>query len=368
MVPDPTKIAPGVIVCTHLPPPVDGLAFASLKIIEALKGAQISLGIFDISSDIRNFAHHFKRVSRTVRAVRAILFSSRAFPWVYMPVNAGYGVFYNLAIAISARFRRKRIILHHHSFRYVDVKVGLISLLLRICGKDAVQIVLCDCMRDKLEILYGRIETCLRLPSDYYSAPRAADACARERQDSDPVVMGHLSNLTLEKGLDDCIALHRALIARGDAVVLIIGGPCSSSEARQVLAAAISEFPDSLVYLGPLDEAEKERFYRRIDIFLFPTRYRNEADPIVVSDAQSYGLAAAVVARGCLGERMNDHVGIAVSRDADFVAAILARVPTFGLLRDFARDCGPPARNLHLALRAQADAEFAELLNLIKFS
>lgn len=365
MASDSPTLASGLIVCAPLPPPVDGLAFASLKIVEALETAEVPLLVFDVSGGIRNAFYHFKRVWRAWTAALAILFSPRSFAWVYMPVNAGAGVLYNLIIAVFARFRGKRIFLHHHSFQYVDTKNRSIIVLLRLCGTDTVQIVLCDCMRDKLEGLYGKIGVCLTLPSDYYSAPREIRIAA-EKKDRKSLVIGHLSNLTLEKGLDICIGLHRALIARGDAVNLVVGGPCSSPAAKQVLDAAISEFPDSLLYLGPLDEMAKDDFYRRVDIFLFPTRYSNEADPIVVSDAQSYGLATIVAARGCLGERVDDSVGIVVPRDVNFVDTVVELLPDFEALCHFAQSRGPAARMRHLALRSHAVEEFSKLLGQIK--
>jgi len=353
---------------------VDGLAFASLRIIEAFNDARVPLSIFDISGDTRTAAYHFKdpvyhlkRVWRTCHAALGILFSPREFKWVYMPVNSGAGAIYNLVLAAFARLRGKRIILHHHSFRYVDSESSLIARLLRTCGDDAVQIVLCGCMRRKLESLYGRMRLSYELPSDYYSTLRAEHAL-KLTSENGPVILGHLSNLTLEKGVDDCIALHRALVARGDAVTLVIGGPCSSPAAKRVLDEAVAEFPQSLVYMGALDEAAKEQFYRRINVFLFPTRYRNEADPIVVSDAQSYGLPTIVTDRGCLGERVDGSVGMVISQDENFVGTVLERIPSELALRDFARTCGPAAKMRHLSLRAKAIEEFSELCALLDAS
>ncbi len=358
---------PSLIVCAQLPPPVDGLAFASQRMVEAMTAAGASVSLFNMSGGEHMGARfYFNRIWRSLRAAVAVItVMSPQTRFVYMPISAGLSLFFNIIIAACARIRGKRIILHHHSFSYLDAHDGLVALLLRVAGPETVHIVLCDCMRTKLECVYGKIGNSIGLSSDFYSPLNTGDFTSRAKKDDTTVVMGHLSNLSIEKGLDLCIDLHRRLIERGDAVKLVIGGPCLTVDAERILQRAQVEFPESLSYLGPLDGRAKDSFYRLIDVFLFPTRYRIEADPIVVSDAQAYGLATIAFSRGCLAERINDSVGIAVPPESDFVQAVVKRIPDFNSLQEFANGCGHSARMRHLELRSSADVGFANLFEIL---
>jgi len=358
---------PSLVVCAQVPPPVDGLAFASQKMVDAMMAAGVSISLFNMSGGGQKGApFYFRRIWRSLRAAAGVVTTaSSQVRFVYMPVSAGLSLLFNIMIAACARIGGKRVILHHHSFSYVDAHDHMVALLLRVAGREAVHVVLCSCMRTKLERAYGKIENSIGLSSDFYSKPNVDTSADRIKRDRATVVMGHLSNLSIEKGLDLCIDLHRALIRRGDAVKLMIGGPCLTADAEQILRQAQSEFPESLVYLGPLDEEGKDTFYRLIDIFLFPTRYRVEADPIVVSDAQAYGLPTIAFSRGCLGERIDDSVGIAIPPESDFVQAVVNRVPEFSSLQEFANSCGHSARMRHLELRSSADIGFASLMEIL---
>jgi glycosyltransferase involved in cell wall biosynthesis len=306
--------------------------------------------------------YHLRRIWRTARAAATIFLSGTGARFVYMPVNAGVGLLYNIVIAFSARVRGKCVILHHHSFSYVDTYDARVAVLLRTVGRGATHIVLCDCMARRLKKLYGEIGKSINIPSAFYSIGNDSHPAKNSvRSNSEVLTLGHLSNLSLEKGLEDCIALHRALRARGESVRLILGGPCLTAEARDVMNRALAEFPDSIVAPGLLDEAKKREFYAKVDVFLFPTRYRIEADPIVVSDAQAAGCAVMAIGRGCVPEHVSDDAGMVVPVGVDFVSAVLEKYPTAADLRSFANTAGPMAQVHHRSLQLAATREFSRL-------
>jgi glycosyltransferase involved in cell wall biosynthesis len=353
---------PAIILCAHLPPPVDGMAFASRKIADAFTRADVSFRLFDISgSQHDGLGYHLRRIWRTLRAMAYTLLAPRNPHFVYMPVNAGVGQIYNLCISACARAKGKRVIFHHHSFSYVDSYNRGIALLLRVAGTNAIHLVLCDCMGQRLSNLYGQLAAVINLPSAFYSEISETKPSAP----GETILLGHLSNLTLEKGLGECIALHRALLERGFPVKLILAGPSVTQDASELLDRARREFPDTLEYLGKLDEVGKDAFYKRIDAFLFPTLYRIEADPIVVSDAQAHGCAAIVFARGCLSERVDNEVGMAIAPGEDYVSTVLAAIPGAEELRTFAAVRGHAARKRHMQLQAEAREEFSRLVAVV---
>ena len=77
--------------------------------------------------------------------------------------------------------------------------------------------------------------------------------------------------------------------------------------------------------LGPLDEPGKAELFRRVDLFVFPSRYRHETLPVVVHEAMSHGVPVLATAIGCVAEQVGE-AGRCVDLDSDFVVAALPLV------------------------------------------
>jgi len=80
-------------------------------------------------------------------------------------------------------------------------------------------------------------------------------------------------------------------------------------------------------YVGPLYGEHKERFYRQLDVFLFPTNYANEAEPLVIYEAMRQGVHVIACDRGSIAEMLRDGAGLAFSREhiVEAAAAHLAK-------------------------------------------
>ena len=76
----------------------------------------------------------------------------------------------------------------------------------------------------------------------------------------------------------------------------------------------------NLEYAGPVYGADKESFYASIDLFIFPTRYRHEAEPLVVLEALAHGRPVIAFGRGCIPALLAGGVGQAVPLEANFAA------------------------------------------------
>jgi glycosyltransferase involved in cell wall biosynthesis len=61
--------------------------------------------------------------------------------------------------------------------------------------------------------------------------------------------------------------------------------------------------------------ADKERFYRQLDVFLFPTNYANEAEPLVIYEAMLQGVHVIACDRGAIAEMLSNGAGLAFSKD-----------------------------------------------------
>jgi glycosyltransferase involved in cell wall biosynthesis len=99
--------------------------------------------------------------------------------------------------------------------------------------------------------------------------------------------IGFLSNLSREKGLDIAIAVADAGRTAGLPLRLVLAGPTADAAAAESVRRATESMPDTIEYRGYVSGEEKERFFGDIDLFLFPSQYQNEAQPIVLLEAMS---------------------------------------------------------------------------------
>jgi glycosyltransferase involved in cell wall biosynthesis len=80
---------------------------------------------------------------------------------------------------------------------------------------------------------------------------------------------------------------------RGHRLRAHLAGPLYDESARRLVPLSVQAIP-GFEYRGPLYEAKKVAFYREIDVLLFPTRYRHEAEPLVIHEAMAEGAARSL--------------------------------------------------------------------------
>jgi len=315
-----------------LPPPIQGAAVATEAIINYLRNhgavqtANISPGTKPqiLSKAIKSF-----RVALTILRLPAAALRHKERV-LYMAADGGSGLLYNIAIAAVARLCGYRIFLHHHSFAYVDKSDPLMAILTRIMGVQSTHIVLGEAMAAGLRLRYPWMDhtTMIELSNAAFFSPPPL-AAMRERSE---IQIGFLSNLIIEKGLDTAIALLREALRQGLPVKLILAGGATNAHATEMVEEALAEFGASIEYLGHVSGQEKVDFYQSIDVFVFPSRYFNEAQPLAVLEALCFGAPVLTIARSCIANDIGDKAGLCVPRGSDFVANVLP------LLRSWCQD------------------------------
>ena len=75
-------------------------------------------------------------------------------------------------------------------------------------------------------------------------------------------------------------AINRTLEA-GPVHEFRIAGPFEDESIKREFNARAGSLKN-IRYFGPLYGAEKEKFFEGLDAFVFPTHYRNEAEPLVL--------------------------------------------------------------------------------------
>jgi glycosyltransferase involved in cell wall biosynthesis len=131
----------------------------------------------------------------------------------------------------------------------------------------------------------------------------------------------------LTKGIDRFLDLAAELASVPDLEVHI-AGPFADRETQALVERQVALLPN-ITYHGPLFGNDKQQFYELIDMFVFLSRYPNEAEPLVIYEAMAAGLPVAVTNRGCMCELLGRPMTIVVDSEARDVAPIVSQIKSW---------------------------------------
>ena len=284
-----------VIVLGLFPPPIDGQRIVTQRMFDEIATQ---------TTAIRRELDRFPRLgllSKPLSAIAAALLLPAArlagFSAVYLAPHSGIGLLYSSFLAATSRLLGYMLYVHYHSYRNMERYSPLMALFLTLCGRRAVHIVLAPPMERGLRRFYRAVERVEVVSNSVFVPP---DQCVRDFAGR-RIRVGHLSNLSREKGIESVLECLRRLRQERLEVEFVLAGPATDAFTEGLIRAASGEFGSYFRYLGPLRQAEVHNFYRSIDVFLFPTRYEHEAEPLVVIDAVSLGVPVIATDRGCIG-------------------------------------------------------------------
>ncbi|MFA0497236.1 glycosyltransferase family 4 protein, partial [Vibrio sp. 10N.222.54.B11] len=103
-----------------------------------------------------------------------------------------------------------------------------------------------------------------------------------------------LSNITVEKGVFDAIALFEKIKKKHPDSTLDIAGSSFLTDVQMQLFQSKVNDIDGVVYHGSIQGELKENILEQSDILIFPSKYKTEASPLVLLEAMSYGLAVVL--------------------------------------------------------------------------
>lgn len=302
-----TARRPVVRVLGPLPPPMHGASAVTQRMVDALRqngsAEVVTVDIGDGGSTSRRLRALLGGLLRFLPAL-----VRRRSDAVYLGGAGGELLWYQAVVVLLGRLAGHRIVFHHHNSSYLTRHLRAMALLVRWGGSRVHHVVLARDMGERLQARYPAataVLVCSNASLMVPSEPAERDPVPA----AGPVVLGHLSNLTREKGVHVAIETLRVLIAAGVDARLVLAGPCVGDDVEALVSAAASELAGRLEVTGRLDAAQVEAFYRDIDVFVFPSTYANEAEPLVVLDALRHGVPAVAHDVGCLADLLPpDHV------------------------------------------------------------
>ena len=304
------------------PPPVNGYAVITGSLEQILREHRHTIRL-DISPGIakRGPRYHVTRLMRVGAALASLVRLRVKGPFeTYIATESRFGLAYTLVLALTAKALGSHIYLHHHVFRYIESRSHLMRALTRLTRRASTHIFLCSCMNRRFGEIYPQPRRSVVI-SNLAFVPRPEDRPSR-RDATTPLIVSHLSNLTREKGLHEFLALAEAAAAAGLRAKFLLAGPVMREADDKAIEKTARKLSDTFEYRGPLFGEAKERFYRETDIFVFPTTYENEAQPIVVFEALIHGCKVLAYERGCIAEQIGD-CGWLIARNENFVRAAL---------------------------------------------
>jgi glycosyltransferase involved in cell wall biosynthesis len=309
---------PPVIMVGGFPPPMNGAAKNNLALSVLIQQRGMNVVRFDTSgtatSHARNRSYYTERLQRNAEAAMG-LFRQTASSSFYTVPDGGLGLLYSTVIVALATMRFPRIVIHHRTYSYIDRSSPLMKTIVALTRRRSMHVFLSPSMKQRFEERYGEVRSLVASNAYFLPPPRpVVDVSAA----SGPKTIGHLSNLCAEKGFFDVADTFEELMRRGADVNLALAGPVIESAVQERLDKLKAAYGARVFHAGPVNGEEKFKFLAGVDVFLFPTRYRLEAEPNVVLEALSSGIPVVAFDRGAMRDIIGPQDGFVVGVEDDF--------------------------------------------------
>lgn len=350
---------PLIFLAVQLPPPMHGLSNVNKVVVELVSRKFTNVRVLNTSGDGLGVRRYFTKFVRMLEVIRVLLVNApRGKDMVYyMSVSGGLGMVFEILPWILAGFLSGKRIMHHHSFNYIYRKSFLMTVMQSLHKGNIVNLFLCNKHRSLFLAKYGRVNAgnCEVVSNEFVLKSEEKE---KEERDISRLVVGHLSNLTFEKGFSKVIEVFERLKDRLD-ICFRIAGPVNDDKVKGLLDRYTMMYPDKFVYDGAVYGDVKDNWYRSIDIFLFPSMYRNETYPLVVVEAVSYNVLPLTTSIACMPDINSSYFMSDSEEYVDFCTFFLIRFINDTLFRE---ECLSRKRDLGRTLSDRQKQTKVELL------
>jgi glycosyltransferase involved in cell wall biosynthesis len=281
-----------------LPTPVHGASQINRLAVGHLKTLKFDVKELDTYSLSRSTSRYPipHMVTRALRCVSILIylisnFKSLPKSW-YISLSGGGGLIFDLIYALCGRGLGVSMIMHHHSYAYLNNHSILFSLITKVVGGPSNQHIFLSPEMKTLALkrypnLAGSINTAVSNVGLLFGFLKQTSKPPRST-DKSFVTIGYLANITKEKGAHDFLDLADTFRNDTRNIKFVMAGPC---EDLALLERIEIEKNRSTIfsYIGSVYGEDKANFFSEVDLFVFPSRYRNEAEPLVLIEAGYYG-------------------------------------------------------------------------------
>lgn len=318
---------PRLLLVCHMPPPLHGAAVMG----EAVARSERLRTLFDVTvvpiqvnrglgaQQKFGLGKLWSSVLLCVAVARALIVERPAA--MYLTANVcGFAFWRDLILALMCRAAGVTRIYHLHmkGLRPRYERSGLMRMAYRLMFDGAEVVHLSERLyRDVAPVVPAQ---------RFHVVANGLDIATplQTRAKATPTVL-FLSNLYESKGPLDLLEASRSVLARGIAHNLVFagGGP------EPHVIDRIREAGPPVSWVGPVEGARKAALLAEADVFVFPSWYHFECQPLVVIEAMAYGKAIIASGEAAIPDLVSDGKtglivrGKAVDEIADCLAWLL---------------------------------------------
>lgn len=309
-----------VVVLGSFPPPMGGAAKNTKIVVDALQECirteKINTSVGELAH-ARSISFHIRRLFRTLCCtIKLIRFASIKNKVLYVVPDGGLGMIYTFIYAVSAMLCNYTVFFHHRTFLYIDRFSFLMFCTVKWLHPNSSHVFLSPGMLASYESKYGTVSKRYVCDNSSFVTPEAV-----QHRPDDQLVLGHLSNLCTEKGFFEVCRVFEILMEKEVDVSLTFAGKPQSSDVSNKLQSLMKSWGDRITFLDFIDGVKKDQFYRSVDVFLFPTRFPQEAQPNVIYEAMAKQCICVTWGRACIPEMYSRKAGMVISVDTEYTHA-----------------------------------------------
>jgi glycosyltransferase involved in cell wall biosynthesis len=311
-----------ILALLHLPPPLHGAAIMNQRAIQVLQNHyRVTILPFRFSRAIAQVgrASHAKYVMALFYFCRLFWQLIRHRPdMVYFSFAPTGPAFWRDSLyALLVRLFGLRIVFHLHGrgLQALRDRSIMATFFQKAVFNNQTALVLGTSLRPELHGLNCEaaiVANCVDIPPLPVLAPQTPPQSSALR-------IVFLSNLICTKGIDTVINALAILKRQGMTFRFdIAGAPGDVSAQHLVSLLNEADIADVSLYHGTVDGNAKTTLLQNSDIMVFPSRYANEAQPLVVLEAMAHGIPVISSNIGTLGDIIvNNSTGFSLNNPAD---------------------------------------------------
>lgn len=283
---------------------------------------------------------------------------------VYLVPDGGLGAAFSAVYARISSLKFPRLVVHHRNYSHINVKSRFMSNIACTDPERTLHVFLDPIMEERFKAVYST-----NIKSMYVPNAATCDVSPADPEPlvhvSKPLTVGFLSILIEDKGFDVVaeafVKAHRQF--GGDMRFLLAGQPVGVTNAAR-LNALRQELGDALDYRGEVFGDAKTAFFKDCDIFVFPTRYDQEAQPNVLYEAMAGGSLIISTRWAGVPWVVQDTVGTLIDPGPDRAEDLVEAIHGLASLESLA---GARARQTEAfrSKKLDADARYVRLIDLL---
>ncbi|MEI2710160.1 MAG: glycosyltransferase family 4 protein [Chitinophagaceae bacterium] len=341
---------PKILFLVQLPPPIHGAAIInkylqdSTAISNYFDTKFLNIATANEIKDIGSFS--IKKIIKTVllyfRVLKLIL--QENFEVVYITLSpVGLAFFKDgLFVVIAKLFRRKVVIhLHGKGIALEREKNFIFEKLYRFIFNNTY----CICLSNTLvkDIFGLRVKKCFILNNGVQTQVLNYSINLKKNK---TIQLLFLSNLIKEKGIIEFLEVCKRLTELNVKYkARIIGKPYDIKETNINEFVSANNIVDKIEYQGAKYSTEKNDILSKTDILIFPTKYKNEAFPLVLLEAMQFGIVPIATSEGGILDIIQDEKTGFIVSNTSIVDAIVKKVIFLEKSREILAEMSENCRN-----------------------